>query len=41
MWLYVQTWLPFLSVSLVAAIFFGVTAFVMGHSKPRSSRRAG
>jgi len=41
MWLYVQTWLPFLSLSLVAAICFGVAAFIMGHSKPRGTRRAG
>ena len=31
MWLYVQTWLPILSISLTAAICFGVASFVMGH----------
>ena len=29
MWLYFQTWLPLLSVSLTAAICFSVAAFVM------------
>ena len=33
MWLYVQTWLPILSISLTAAICFGVASFVMGHPK--------
>ena len=30
MWLYIQTWLPILSISLTAAICFGVASFVMG-----------
>jgi hypothetical protein len=30
MWLYIQTWLPILSISLTAAICFG---FVMGQAK--------
>jgi hypothetical protein len=32
MWLYVQTWLPLLSISLTAAICFGVASFVMGQA---------
>jgi hypothetical protein len=36
MWLYVQTWLPLLSISLTAAICFGVASFVMGQAKPRT-----
>ena len=38
MWLYFQTWLPLLSVSLTAAICFGVAAFVMVQPKPRTRR---
>jgi len=34
--LYVQTWLPLLSISLTAAICFGVASFVMGQAKPRT-----
>jgi len=30
MWFYVVTWLPLLSISLTAAICFGVALFVMG-----------
>ena len=30
MWFYVVTWLPLLSISLTAAICFGVASFVMG-----------
>ena len=37
MLLYVQTWLPLLTVTLAAAIFFGVASFMMAH--PRSLRR--
>jgi hypothetical protein len=33
MWLYIQTWLPFLSIILTAAICFGVASFVMGQAK--------
>ena len=33
MWLYVQTWFPLLSISLTAAICFGVASFVMGQEK--------
>jgi hypothetical protein len=33
MWLYIQTWLPLLSISLTAAICFGVASFVMGQAK--------
>src|SRR5665647_3123055 len=36
MWLYVQTWLPLLSISFTAAICFGVASFVMGQAKPRT-----
>jgi len=39
MWLYVQTWLPLLSISLTAAICFGVASFVMGQAKPRTHTR--
>jgi hypothetical protein len=33
MLLYVQTWLPLLTITLTAAIFFGVASFIMGHAK--------
>jgi hypothetical protein len=36
MWLYVQTWLPLVTVSLTAAICFGVASFVIGHAEPRT-----
>ena len=36
MWLYVLTWLPLLSISLTAAICFGVASFVMGQAQPRT-----
>jgi len=39
MWLYVQTWLPLLSISLTGAICFGVASFVMGQAKPRTRTR--
>ena len=36
MWLYVQTWLPILTIALTAAICFSVAAFMMGRRvKPR------
>jgi hypothetical protein len=31
---YLQTWLPLLTVTLTAAIFFSVASFLMGHAKP-------
>jgi hypothetical protein len=34
MWLYLQTWVPLLTVSLTAAIRFSVAPFVMSHEKP-------
>ena len=34
MLLYVQSWLPLLTVTLAAAIFFGVASLMMAH--PRS-----
>jgi hypothetical protein len=34
--LYVQTWLPLLSISFTAAICFGVASLVMGQAKPRT-----
>ena len=33
MLLYVQTWLPLLTITLTAAIFFRVASFIMGHAK--------
>ena len=33
MWLYIQTWLSILSISLTATICFGVASFVMGQEK--------
>jgi hypothetical protein len=33
MWLYIQTWLPLLSISLTAAICFGAASFVMEQAK--------
>ena len=33
MLLYVQTWLPLLTVSLAAAIFCGVASFMMAHTR--------
>ena len=35
MWLYVQTWLPLVTITLMAAICLSVAAFVMGQAKPR------
>jgi hypothetical protein len=37
MWLYVQTWLPLLTISLTAAICFGVAGFIM--ADPKSQQR--
>jgi hypothetical protein len=37
MWLYVQTWLPLLTISLTAAICFGVTGSIM--ADPKSQQR--
>jgi hypothetical protein len=35
MWLYVQTWLPLMTIGLAAAICFSVASFVMGRpAKP-------
>ena len=31
MLLYAQTWLPLLTITLTAAIFFGVASFMMAH----------
>ena len=33
MLLYVQTWLPLLTITLTAAIFFSVASFIMGNAK--------
>jgi hypothetical protein len=33
MLLYVQTWLPLLTITLTAAIFFGVASFILVHAK--------
>jgi hypothetical protein len=33
MLLYVQTWLPLLTVTLTAAIFFGVASLMMAHAR--------
>jgi hypothetical protein len=33
MLLYVQTWLPLLTITLTAAIFFGVASFFVEHAK--------
>jgi hypothetical protein len=38
MWLYVQTWLPLLTISLTAAICFSVAAFIMAQPKLRVAR---
>ena len=34
MLLYLQTWLPLVTVTLTAAIFSSVASFLMGHAKP-------
>jgi hypothetical protein len=33
MLLYLQTWLPLLTITLTAAIFFGVASFIMSHAR--------
>jgi hypothetical protein len=33
MWLHIQTWLPLVTVSLTAAICFGVASFIMGSAR--------
>jgi hypothetical protein len=33
MLLYVQTWLPLVTVTLTAAIFFGVASLMMAHAR--------
>ena len=33
MLMYVQTWLPLLTVTLTAAIFFGVASLMIAHAK--------
>jgi hypothetical protein len=33
MLLYLQTWLPLVTVTLTAAIFFSAASFLMGHAK--------
>jgi hypothetical protein len=35
MWLYVQTWLPIMTIALTAAICFSVAAFIMGQTRPQ------
>jgi len=34
MLLYLQTWLPLVTVTLMDAIFFSVASFLMAHAKP-------
>jgi hypothetical protein len=34
MLLYAQTWLPLLTITLTAAIFFGVASFMMADARP-------
>jgi hypothetical protein len=38
MWLYVQTWLPLLTISLTAAICFGVASVIMAHAPEGKGR---
>ena len=33
MLLYAQTWLPLVTITLTAAIFFGVASFIMAHAR--------
>ena len=35
MWLYIQTWLPLLTIAVTAAICFSVTSFIMGQARPQ------
>ena len=39
MLLYAQTWLPLLTITLTAAIFFGVASFMMAHGKALATIR--
>ena len=39
MLLYLQTWLPLVTVTLTAAIFFSVASFIMGHAKFSNDRK--
>jgi len=34
MWFDIQTWLPLVTVTFVAAICLSVTSFIMGSTKP-------
>jgi hypothetical protein len=34
MLLYAQAWLPLVTITLAAAILFGVASFMMTHAKP-------
>jgi hypothetical protein len=34
MWLYVQTWLPLLTIALTAAVCFSVSSFIIGQARP-------
>ena len=38
MLLYAQTWLPLLTITLTAAIFFGVASFMMADARPTTIR---
>ncbi len=35
MWLYLQTWLPLLTIGLTAAVCFSVASFIMGQARPQ------
>jgi hypothetical protein len=35
MWLYIQTWLPLLTIALTAVICFSVVSFIMGRQSLR------
>jgi hypothetical protein len=39
MLLYLQTWLPLLTVTLTAAVFFSVASFLMGMQSLSDDRR--
>ena len=39
MLLYAQTWLPLFTITLTAAIFFGVASFMMAHGKALATIR--
>ena len=36
MWLYIQMWLPLLTIALTAAICFSVTSFIMEQARPQA-----